>query len=203
MDEFKIQSLIAQNKVATLDKIDPDNTYIQVGIYQRGNQKRRSGNANVYPPAAMALSEIINTTSSTTGVVVLNAVVNLSNPLATLVFLPSSGLFVVEGALVGNADRDLSGFGNMFLGLKKPGASAPSLTTKVDTIPQTDLLNNLFVAGNYVNMIPNADPTCLPPPCNGDYILDGSVSQPLQLSVTTPSLIDVNVTVYIKLLKIF
>lgn len=59
MDEFKIQSLIAQNKVATLDKIDPDNTYIQVGIYQRGNQKRRSGNANVYPPAAMALSELL------------------------------------------------------------------------------------------------------------------------------------------------
>lgn len=58
MDEFKIQALISQNKVARLDQVDPDNTYVQVGIYQKGNQKRRSGNANVYPPAAMSLSEV-------------------------------------------------------------------------------------------------------------------------------------------------
>jgi len=60
MDEFKIQALISQNKVARLNQVDPDNTYVQVGIYQKGNQKRRSGNANVYPPAAMSLSELIS-----------------------------------------------------------------------------------------------------------------------------------------------
>lgn len=59
MDIFNIQTLISQNKIASLDQVDPDNTYVQVGIYQKGFSKKGSGNANVYPAAAMPLSEIL------------------------------------------------------------------------------------------------------------------------------------------------
>jgi hypothetical protein len=58
MDISKIQSLIAQGRVITdITDINPNETFVQVGVYQPNNRKIGSGE-NTYPPFAIALSEL-------------------------------------------------------------------------------------------------------------------------------------------------
>jgi hypothetical protein len=58
MDIFKIQALIAQGKLVTVTDINLDETYVQVGVYQPNNRKIGSGNADTYPSAVIALSQL-------------------------------------------------------------------------------------------------------------------------------------------------
>lgn len=58
MDIFKIQSLISQGKIVSSSDIDPDNSYLQIGVYQSGNRKSGSPDANAYAPFAIPLSEL-------------------------------------------------------------------------------------------------------------------------------------------------
>jgi hypothetical protein len=57
MDITKIQTLIAQGKIVNAGDIDPDTSYLQVGVWQEGNrQKGAAGEA--YPSYAIAVSQI-------------------------------------------------------------------------------------------------------------------------------------------------
>ena len=59
MDIAKIQTLIAQGKVITdITEIDPDQSFVQLGVYQPNNRKIKSGNADTYPSFVIPLSEI-------------------------------------------------------------------------------------------------------------------------------------------------
>lgn len=203
MDQFKVQSLISQGNIVKLSDIDADKTYLQVGVYQEGNRQKGAANANAYAPYAIAVSEISNGGggTSTTGTVVLKATVDLTSPL-TLVPFPGPGLYVIESALVTNASTDLSGFGNMNMTLIRPGNTAAFLTTMNGSLPPTDMLNILYTPTNYINMESSGLPLCWPPPCNGNYILDGILSQPITLAIANTSPVPAFVDVYIKLLKI-
>ena len=57
MDNYILQTLISQGKIVSAGDIDPDNSYLQVGVYQPGNRKSRSAN-DAYPSFAIPLSEI-------------------------------------------------------------------------------------------------------------------------------------------------
>jgi len=58
MDIFNIQSLIKQGKIVGLSGLDPNNSYLQIGVYQPNNRKAGSADANTYPPFAIPLSQI-------------------------------------------------------------------------------------------------------------------------------------------------
>jgi hypothetical protein len=59
MDITKIQTLIAQGRVVTdINDVNPNETFVQVGVYQPNNRKIGSGNADTYPSFAIALSEL-------------------------------------------------------------------------------------------------------------------------------------------------
>jgi hypothetical protein len=58
MDIVKIQSLIAQGRVVEAADINADETFLQVGVYQPNNRRVGSGNADTYPPFAIALSQL-------------------------------------------------------------------------------------------------------------------------------------------------
>jgi hypothetical protein len=58
MDISKIQTLIAQGKVITdVTQIDPDQAYVQIGVYQPNNRKIGSA-VETYPSFVIALSEL-------------------------------------------------------------------------------------------------------------------------------------------------
>lgn len=57
MNIFDIQSLIAKRRIVTLQDIDADNSYLQIGVYQPNNRKRGSGE-NTYPDYAIRLSDL-------------------------------------------------------------------------------------------------------------------------------------------------
>jgi hypothetical protein len=57
MDNYILQTLITQGRIVTSAEIDPDNSYLQVGVYQKGN--RKSGSANdAYPSYVIPLSQL-------------------------------------------------------------------------------------------------------------------------------------------------
>jgi hypothetical protein len=58
MDIFKIQTLIAQGRVIKdIAEVNPDEAFVQVGVYQPNNRKIGSA-ADTYPSFAIALSEL-------------------------------------------------------------------------------------------------------------------------------------------------
>lgn len=59
MDTVKIQALIAQGKLIDLSSTDPDNVYLQLGIYQFPNSRKSSGDANTYAPYVISLADIL------------------------------------------------------------------------------------------------------------------------------------------------
>lgn len=61
MNIFEIQSLIARRRVVTLADIDPNNSYLQVGVFQEGNRKSTASNADTYPPYAIPISALLGT----------------------------------------------------------------------------------------------------------------------------------------------
>lgn len=59
MNIFDIQSLIARLKLVNDQDIDPENTYLQIGIHQPNNRKK-GGAENSYPPYVIKLSDIVS-----------------------------------------------------------------------------------------------------------------------------------------------
>jgi len=57
MDNYILQTLITQGRIVTSAEIDPDNSYLQIGVYQRGNRKSKAAN-DAYPLFAIPLSEV-------------------------------------------------------------------------------------------------------------------------------------------------
>lgn len=58
MDIFNIQALIKERKIVTANDIDPTEAYLQVGVFQEGNRRAGSSNADAYPSYAIPISEI-------------------------------------------------------------------------------------------------------------------------------------------------
>lgn len=67
MDQFKVQSLIAQGQVVTAADVNPDKAYLQVGVFQEGNRQIGPGNANAYAPYAISLSEVLSNKDACVG----------------------------------------------------------------------------------------------------------------------------------------
>lgn len=81
MDIVKIQTLIAQGRViADITDINPNETFIQVGVYQPDNRKIGSAN-NSYPPFVIPLSELGGNTAWGTITGLLAAQVDLQAAL--------------------------------------------------------------------------------------------------------------------------
>lgn len=59
MDIVKIQSLITQGKIIDLAGTNPDETYLQVGVYQTPTSRRSSSDANAYAPYVIPLSALL------------------------------------------------------------------------------------------------------------------------------------------------
>lgn len=58
MDIVKIQTLIKQGRVVALSDIDPNESYLQIGVYQPNNRKIGPADANAYAPFVIPLSEV-------------------------------------------------------------------------------------------------------------------------------------------------
>ena len=79
MDIAKIQTLIAQGKVIKdIAEVNPDEAFVQVGVYQPNNRRIGSGNADSYPSAVIALSDII---TASNGLNIINNDVKLGGTL--------------------------------------------------------------------------------------------------------------------------
>lgn len=59
MDIVKIQALIAQGKVIDLSSTDPNNVYLQLGVYQAPNSRKSSGDLNAYAPYVISLQDLV------------------------------------------------------------------------------------------------------------------------------------------------
>jgi hypothetical protein len=55
--EFIIQPLITEGRVVKLSDIDPETSYLQVGVWQ-DNQRQAGSSGNAYPSYAIAIAEL-------------------------------------------------------------------------------------------------------------------------------------------------
>lgn len=97
MDIVNIQALISENKVVDLASIDSNNTYLQLGVYQVGNRKRSSGNANAYAPYVITVAELLSG---------IGPVVPVSNNGLTV----TAGVTQLGGTLIKNTSINIAGF---------------------------------------------------------------------------------------------
>lgn len=58
MDILNIQALIKEGKIVSQSDVNPDETYLQVGVFQPGNRKSGSSNPNAYASYAISVSDI-------------------------------------------------------------------------------------------------------------------------------------------------
>lgn len=202
MDIVKIQALISQGKIVTSTDVDPTKVYVQVGVYQEGTRQQASGDANAYAPYVISLDEIISgNTTPTTGTVILKATISLKDPAIQTLAFPTTGLYVVESALVTNASTDLSSLGVINLTLTLPNNSGEAFDTALVGPPASDLLNLLYSSDNYIYMT-SGTPPCFPPPCNGSFVYDGATIGTMNFEVVTPTVSEANVDVYVKLIRL-
>ena len=64
MDILNIQALIKEGKLVSQSDINPDETYLQVGVFQPGNRKSGAANPNAYASYAIAVSSILSSSVS-------------------------------------------------------------------------------------------------------------------------------------------
>lgn len=60
MDVYNIQTLIAQEKLLQIADLNPNETYLELGVYQEGNRKIGPGNANSYPSYVVTLQDVLS-----------------------------------------------------------------------------------------------------------------------------------------------
>lgn len=143
MDIVKIQALIAQGKVIDLSSTDPNNVYLQLGVYQAPNSRKSSGDLNTYAPYVISLQDLVayNQVQDESIDLVKRSTINFIGPGVsayddpvnnkTVVFVPgaafgSAGLFaqtadstaivntIVLGSLLGTGVGTLSVPANSF-----------------------------------------------------------------------------------------
>ena len=116
MDNYILQTLITQGRIVTSAEIDPDNSYLQVGVYQKGNRKSKAAN-DAYPAFAIPLSQI----ASQQVIDVLGNTLYSTNPAAGPNLSSNDNIY-----LGGFAGENTSGiFRSIFLG-SFAGANASS-----------------------------------------------------------------------------
>lgn len=58
MDILNIQALIKEGKIVSQSDVNPNETYLQVGVFQPGNRKSGASNPNAYASYAISVSDI-------------------------------------------------------------------------------------------------------------------------------------------------
>lgn len=58
MEIVNIEALLSEGKIATLDKLSQDNTYLQIGVFQTGNRKS-GGKLNSYAPFVISVAQLL------------------------------------------------------------------------------------------------------------------------------------------------
>jgi hypothetical protein len=89
MDNYTIQTLITQGRVVSSGDVDPNNTYVQIGVWQPGNRKRNASN-DAYPSYVIPLSQI----SSQQVIDVLGTTLYSTNPPAGPNFNTNDSIFL-------------------------------------------------------------------------------------------------------------
>jgi hypothetical protein len=114
MDITKIQTLIAQGKIVNAGDIDPDTSYLQVGVWQEGTrQKGAAGEA--YPSYAIPISQI----ASQQVIDVLGTSLYSTSPAAGPNFNTGDGVYFGS-----QAGRDSNGYASICIG-NAAGNNAP------------------------------------------------------------------------------
>jgi hypothetical protein len=124
MDIFNIQSLIKQGKIVSTSEVDPNNSYLQIGVYQPNNRKAGSADANTYPPFAIPLSQVLSagtTWGSITGLLsnqldlqaALNNKYDVSNPAGYISAITSPMIVTALGYTPYDAVTNPAGYINI------------------------------------------------------------------------------------------
>lgn len=110
MDNYNIQALITQGRLVSSGDIDPNNTYVQIGVWQPGNRKSGASN-DAYPSYVIPLSEV--TPPPVTPIIdVLGNTLYSTNPAAGPNLSSADNIY-----LGGSAGENTPGvFGSIFLG---------------------------------------------------------------------------------------
>lgn len=213
MDNFKIQSLIAQGDIVTSSDIDPTQSYLQVGVYQQGNRQIGPSNTNTYKSYAIPLSEVGGGSGPVSqSVVFLKKTIDLTSGAVQSVSFPTTGLYIIDSAYMTNSNTDLQFLSNapsitkVNLELRIPGTPTPLYKSYLigpgAPIGGFEYLAYLISPDNFLKM-PNSNlPLCFPGFCNPYKIYDGTTAPPIDLVVEVPLVGTYTVDVYIKLLRI-
>lgn len=197
MDIVQIQALIAKGKVVSITDIDPTQAFVQIGVYQPDNRKIGSAN-NTYPSFVIPLSELGGGGGGGSNVPnAITVTVDLNTTLPQVFTFPT-GKFIPQDAYLSNAtintsltpasNLQVSIGGDLYWQSEDAPPCAPSCN---------DLLDNLFVPANYVILNSIGSP-CFPPPCNGQYVLNGGSDLTIQLDTASgiAGTVDVHIMVY-------
>lgn len=168
MDVYNIQTLIAQEKLLQIADLDPNQTYLELGVYQEGNRKIGPGNANSYPSYVVTLQDVLSsagggggTWGSITGLLsnqldlqaALNSKYDASNPAG---YITSASLSQV----VFTSTIDLNTTSNQPIGILPSGSYTPETAYVFDA--STDLtvtsLEQIIVYNSGVTIIPPTVP---------------------------------------------
>ena len=165
MDIVKIQTLLKQGRVAALSYIDPNESYLQIGVYQPNNRKIGPADANAYAPFVIPLSEVGGGGGGTWGTITgllsnqldlqaaLNAKYDASNPAG---YITSASLSQV----VFTSTIDLNTTSNQPIGILPSGLYTPETAYVFDA--STDLtvtsLEQIIVYNSGVTIIPPTVP---------------------------------------------
>ena len=195
MDIVKIQTLIKQGRVVALSDIDPNESYLQIGVFQPGNRKIGPADPNAYVPFAIPLSEIGGGGGGTWGTITgllsnqldlqaaLNAKYDASNPAG---YITSASL----SQITLTTTIDLNTTSNQPIGILPSGLYTPETAYVFDA--STDLtvtpIDNLIVSNSGIavpapylttagGIFSSKDPGPCPPPACLD-ILKNSLSLP-------------------------
>jgi hypothetical protein len=196
MDIVKIQALIAQGRIVELTDIDPTQSFVQIGVYQPDNRKIGSAN-NTYLPFVIPLNEL-GGGGNVTNTITVTVNLNTTNPqiftFPTGKFIPHAGYLsnaTIDTSLTTASNLQVGTGGNVFCQSEDPG---PCLPPACD-----DALNYLFVPANYFKLyFGESGPGCWPPPCNGQYVINGGSDLTIQLATASgiAGTVDVHIMVY-------
>lgn len=196
MDIVQIQALIAKGKVVSITDIDPTQAFVQIGVYQPDNRKIGSAN-NTYPSFVIPLSELGGGGGGSNVPNAITVTVDLNTTLPQVFTFPT-GKFIPQDAYLSNAtiNTSLTPASNLQVSI---GGDLYWQSKDIPPCPPpcNDVLDNLFVPANYVNLNYIGSP-CFPPPCNGQYVLNGGSDLTIQLDTASgiAGTVDVHIMVY-------
>ncbi len=164
MEIVNIESLITKKRIAKLADLDQDTTFLQVGVFQKGNRKR-GGEPNSYKPYVISFAELLSgssgggLTNANNGLSVVSGVAKLGGTLAQNTTIDLNGKdFVFSNVTAGAGSDDvlvLDGSGKL---KKVAGSTFAGITNSagVDVVTKSDGTNlvasNINDDGTYISL---------------------------------------------------